>query len=390
MLKSLSETGAEEMRAVSALLQELQDKTDSFTSADLEHFECKRSSGLLLAGKGLSCSGSSEENWRAWHGSEVPFEHARAAGEVVAGVLRTAAARIVEFALEETAALTDVFAEWIVEHPFTFPVFVNASGTRSKNKFKAALSLKGASDRAIGPTDAARIVANINPEAVLPAREIIAAMEGLIEGIVRDQIGKVVNEDFARRALDKLGLEYVRDEGGARKITGVFMESRSDFALPCNVAPRVIVDVRKSSSQHSAHYASDLSNCIADKITKHSKALAVFLYDGAWTGPAMDRLEKAYDWVFHVHESAKAADIIKRHMGGEDMRKLQRIYYTHVEPDTQVSSDIAAHEMAAFAVLYRACEAGVSNTKVEGVRMAQALAVAEAALLRRGALTGLS
>ncbi|MCV9964476.1 hypothetical protein OIU34_21535 [Pararhizobium sp. BT-229] len=320
------------MRAVSACLQSLFLTTDGFSRAEPADFDCGRQNALLLAGKGLSCLGSSDLNTSAWNLSKEPFQHAAAAGAVVAAKLREQAAAIIAFVLEATSSLTKVSPEWIMEHPFSLPVFVNATGTSSKKKFKKEVKLTNASDRKIGATDASRIVASLKPDDVLTEREIVAGMEALIEGIVRDQIGKVVNEDFVKRALDELELPYVRDEGGTALIEGEYSASRADFAIPSNVGPRAFIEVRKSGSNHASVYANDLCMTVVDRITRHPKCLAVLLYDGSWSGPSREKVDRVFDYVFHVHESRGAADIIKRHLAGEEMRKTGRLYLTSAEP----------------------------------------------------------
>lgn len=320
------------MRAVSVALLELAALTRGFQEVEVEHFECPNRSALLLYGKGLECSGTHEGNVTAWTRKKSKFDHAAVAGKIVGEKLRTHAAQILSFVLSETASLRDITPEWVADHPFALPVYVNAAGTCSKKRFKGTLKLSGASDRHIGATDAERIVASLKPEMVLPEREILAGMEGLIEGIVRDQIGKVVNEGFVKHALDDLNIPYVRDEGGAKLIDGRFTSSRADFASPCNKRPEVFIDVRKSATNHASHYASDLSNSVADRITAHPECLSVLVYDGEWTGPAMERMSKGYDHVFHVHDSAEAAKVVERHLNGDDMRREERIYYTNKSP----------------------------------------------------------
>lgn len=320
------------MRAVSVILLELAASTKGFEEVTVEHFECPKQSALLLSGKGLECSGTHEGNLAAWTLKKSKFDHAAVAGKIVADKLRAHASEILSYVLKETSGLTDISAEWVAGHPFALPVYVNAAGTCSKKRFKGNLKLSGASDRHIGATDAERIVASLKPETVLPEREILAGMEGLIEGIVRDQIGKVVNEGFVKQALDDLNIPYVRDEGGVKLIEGKHSASRADFASPCNKRPKVFIDVRKSATNHASHYASDLSNSVADRITAHPECLAVLVYDGDWTGPALERVSKGYDHVFHVHDSAKAAILVQRHLNGDDMRREERIYYTNKSP----------------------------------------------------------
>ncbi|MDW9481948.1 hypothetical protein GOB57_25185 [Sinorhizobium meliloti] len=320
------------MRAVSACLQSLFLATDGFSRSEAVDFDCARQNALLLAGKGLSCLGSSALNTSAWNQSQEPFQHAVAAGAVVAAKLREQAGDIITFVLEATASLTKVSPEWIMEHPFSLPVFVNATGTSSKKKFKSEFKLTNASDRKIGATDAARIVASLRPDKVLSEKEIVAGMEALIEGIVRDQIGKVVNEDFVKRALDELDLPYIRDEGGTALIEGEYSASRADFAIPENTKPQAFIEVRKSGSNHASVYANDLCMTVVDRITRHPECLAVLLYDGSWSGPSREKVDRVFDYVFHVHESRKAAGIIRRHLGCEDMRRPGRLYLTSVEP----------------------------------------------------------
>jgi hypothetical protein len=333
VLQSLSETAAEEMRTVSAILLKLADSTKGFEDVKIEHFKCPTQTAVLLSGKGLACSGTHDANLSAWKLKKVKFDHAAVAGTIVTDKLRKQASEILAFVLKQTSGLKDITPEWVSKHPFALPVCINAAGTCSKKKFKGSLKLSSASDRHIGATDAQRIVVSLKPETVLPEREILAGMEGLIEGIVRDQIGKVVNEGFVKQVLDNRNIQYVRDEGGTKLIQGRYSASRADFASPCNNRPKAFIDVRKSATNHASHYAGELSNSVADRITAHPECLAVLVYDGEWTAPALERVSKGYDHVFHVHDSESASAVVERHINDDkDMRKDERIYYTNKSP----------------------------------------------------------
>lgn len=320
MSQSLSETASEEMRAVSACLQSLFLSTAGFSEVSEDDFSCPERGPILLAGKRLSCLGSAKANRSAWKTSDNDFEHAVAAGQVVAGKLRIRAAEIVDFVFDQTAQLTNVTPDWIMAHPYTLPVFVNATGTVSKKKFKSHFKLTNASDRSMGRTDATRIAEGIQADMALAPREIVAGMESLIEGIVRDQIGKVVNEAFIQQALDRLGVPYVRDEGGSNQIEGLVSASRADIAAPDNNNPKVFIEVRKSTANHASLYASSLMFSALDRRGRHPDSLAIMLYDGAWSGATKALMENAFHYVFHVLESDRAAEIVHRHLSGEDMR----------------------------------------------------------------------
>lgn len=314
------------MRTVSACLQSLFLATAGFTEASEDDFTCPERGPILLAGKRLACLGSASANRVAWKTSGNDFEHAVAAGQVVAGKLRIRAAEIVDFVFKETAQMTNVTPDWIMAHPYALPVFVNATGTVSKKKFKSHFKLTNATDRNIGRTDATRIADGIQPDMVIAPREIVAGMESLIEGIVRDQIGKVVNEAFIQQALDRLDVPYVRDEGGSNQIEGLVSASRADIAVPHNNNPKVFIEVRKSTANHASLYASSLMFSALDRRGKHPDSLAIMLYDGAWSGATKALMENAFHYVFHVLESDRAAEIVKRHLSGEeDMRPKRRM-----------------------------------------------------------------
>jgi hypothetical protein len=331
LLKSLPETAAKEMGAVSACLQTLFLSTGGFKNASAEDFEDPLCRDLLMAGKRLGCLDSPEANMDAWHGSSVSFAHSVAAGTVVTAKLRRQAEKIVKFVFDATSSLTDMTVDWIVGHPFALPVFASATGTTSK-KFKSEQNIGNTRDWRIGRTDAARIVATLKSGKILPKREIMAGMESVIEGIVRDKIGKVINEDFVKRALDDHGIPYLRDAGGSAVIEGIIGASRADFAIPEAAAPKAFIEVRKSGTNHASMFSNDLSMTVIDRISRHPECVAILLIDGAWSAPAKGKLERVFDHVFHVLESDKAAATIKRHLGGEDMRRRGRLYLTSQPP----------------------------------------------------------
>lgn len=321
------------MRAVSTHLQSLYLSTSGFTTVSQADFACEHQAELLMTGKGLTFSGSIDGDIASWIECGADFEHTSAAAAVVGGKLRRHAAELVGFVFTNTANLTEVTADWIADHPFALPVLVNAMGMCSKKKFKDDFNLTTVTDRKIGKLDAERIADGIIPGKVLSDREVVASMEGLIEGIVRDLIGKVVNEAFMEQALERACLPYVRDEGGTNQIEGELGSSRADFALPHNIKPEAFVEVRKSKSNHAAIYSRDMMLSVISRRSRHPKCLAVLIYDGVWSGTTKVQMAKVFDFIFHVFESDRAAEVIKRHMNGEDMRKKGRaIYLTAEEP----------------------------------------------------------
>lgn len=324
MLKSLSEVGADEMRAASAHLQEIQDAPGGFSDVSQAHFSCAHKKPLLLAGKNVPETQHALIEVAAWNALDVEFDRAAAAGFVVTGRLREMAVRLTDFTLEETRGLADLTADWLMRYPFSLPILVAISGKRSRKKFKADLNVTNASDKKIGSTDAIRIVEAMKGVQVPTAPEILAALESTIEGIVRDQIGKAVNESVVSQALNARGLEglYVRDEGGTKCIEGVLGASRADFAFPCNVEPKAFIEVRKSTSNHAAMYAHDLMWSVANRNGKHKGILAVFVYDGIWSKTTLTQLREAFDHVFHVSESDKAAEVVWLHaVEGKNQQK---------------------------------------------------------------------
>ena len=346
-MKPLSETVSEGMRAVSACIQSLHVSTSGFNDVKAENFELVDNRRVLLAGKGIDFIGTPAECYDLWQKMDRDFVHATAASALVTPIAKATAAAILASVFKDTDRLKELGVDWVMAHPYAFPVYVNATAICAKKKFKSNLKLGGASDRKIGRKDAERIVEFIKHKPVLPEGEILAGMGALLEGIVRDKIGKVVSEDFVRLALEKAGLQFARDIGGTQVIRGLYCATRTDFALPCNAEPKAFIDVRKSAVNHSSHYASDLSNSVADRISAHPDCLAILVYDGDWSGPALERVARGYDHAFHILKSTDAVALVQKHLAGKDQRKVDRVYYGNKPPrEVEAMSDALAQLIA--------------------------------------------
>ena len=312
------------MRAANAHLQELHTSTEAFSVVSPENFSCPDKAALLMAGRGLSPSGCPVGDHGEWKACGTDFEWASAAAAVVTGKLREQASAILDFVLSRTDGLRQIDADWIARHPFCYPVLVNISGACSKKKFNRLHGIKGASDRRIGARDAARLASAVRGCEPAEAAHVLNSMSGLIEGIVRDLIGKVVSEGYIERAVVEAGLPHVRDEGGKTSIRGILSCGRADFSFPDNVNPQAVIEVRKSADNHAALYRGDIAQKALNWKAVHHSLLAVFVYDGKWTANTLREIEEVYDHVFHVSDSDKAVEVVRRHMAGEDMRKTEQ------------------------------------------------------------------
>jgi hypothetical protein len=331
---TLSEEGAIHVHAASVMLQKLCEETFCFVLVNEGHFKDPKQSEFLLSGKRIRSSGVPLQDFQAWNKSKKKFDHAKAVSDLVSQMLRDYAEKLVSHICLETRHFEIIEPQWIVDNPSWFPVIVNAMGSGSIKEFKAKFSLNSVRGRTISLLDAKRLVEALKGHKKRTEQEIVASLETSIEGIVRDLIGKVINEDFVKLALDAKGLSYARDTGGNAIIkTSGGGASRVDFVLPSVTEPNAFIEVRKTSSGHAATYAASLAWVVVSRLSQYPNCLAILVYDGEWTKPALATLESVFDHVFHVFESDKAAEVVRRHLEGEDMRKRNRkVYLTTSEP----------------------------------------------------------
>jgi hypothetical protein len=77
-----------------------------------------------------------------------------------------------------------------------------------------------------------------------------------------------------------------------------------------------------------------------DRRGRHPGSLAIILYDGAWSGSTKSLMENAFHYVFHVLESDRAAEIVKRHLSGEeDMRPKRPMLGLSLEAQSSEHGD---------------------------------------------------
>ena len=325
MLNSLSKIGEDFMVKVNDSLIKLFELTNGFNSPSLEHFENPIFSIMLMAGRGLDQHSTPKKNYTAYMASSGVFKHHFATTEVTKDYLMSCASRILDYTFSETENLKKINADWVTKNPFCLPVLINAVTDISKREFAKKHKTTKANDIKIGATDANRFIKSLEGKEIRSKSDILASIAKTVEGIVRNLVGKIVNESFVDVALSKLDIPYVRDNGTKAPIKGYWKSSQADFAIPNNESPKAYIEVRGCTASHASVYAGNLSFTCLNRRIKHPGCLSILIYDNEWTSATLRELAEQFDYVINVQESYRAAEIIKRHLSGENMTKPRSI-----------------------------------------------------------------
>jgi hypothetical protein len=192
-------------------------------------------------------------------------------------------AELLDILEKNTNNYTVFDSDYIHNNPSLLPLFQHLSGVFSKSKLKNIVG--SVSDNSISISASIRL-SKLLKDTVDPNNinkgEILQRLEAILEGIVRDLVGRVLLESIVASALEKLDIPFMR-ENEYSSLKGVVYNFRADFIVPNEISPKVFIEVRKSSSRHASLYTKDKMFSAINWKGNNKELLAVLVVDGEWT-----------------------------------------------------------------------------------------------------------
>ncbi len=307
--------------------------THGFASIRPKDLRDKRARTILLAGLGardveMNAKDACEE-WK--RRQAIPFDLETGLTFGVYRNIRKKGGEFLDAVESATRGFTEFDPIFIQRNPHTLPILQHLAGIFSKSALKRFIG--SVSDTAISRPAAERL-AKVLRERVDPPSinkgEILQRLEGTLEGIVRDLVGRVFLESVVESALKDKEIPFKREDE-YESLAGVVYDFRADFLVPNAEEPKAFIEVRKSSSRHASLYAKDKMFSAINWKGKQTDMLAVLVIDGEWTGETLRVMAKVFDYVVPVSRIAELADTIKAFVDG-DRSKLKWLIDFRIRP----------------------------------------------------------
>ena len=272
-----------------------------------------------MSGLGLARHRRTKElAYREWRRRQaVPFDIEAGITASVYEVLRSMGRKYYGELSIATNGFTHFEASYFADNPHYLPLLLHLSGLFSKSKLKEHVG--SVSDRQISAPASERLVRllteRVDPSNIVEG-EILQRLESTCEGIVRDLVGRVLLESIVVAALDRGGLSFVR-ESDYEFLSGVVYNFRADFLLPDASAPKVFIEVRKSSARHASLYAKDKMFSAINWKGNSQDLLAVLVVDGPWTSETLRVMANVYDYVMPIGQVDDLVQILQAYLGGD-------------------------------------------------------------------------
>lgn len=294
------------------------------TAVAPQHLTDERARIIVLAGLGIPPRAATPEEVHAeWERRQaLPFDLETAVTAGVYSNLRSVAASLYEDVKAQTHGFTRFDTAYLVKNPHVLPLLQHLSGIFSKAKLKEHVG--SVSDHRISRPAAERLskllAERVDPQGVIKG-EILKRLESTLEGIVRDLVGRVLLESIVDAALRQRNLQFLREEE-YKSLSGVVYDFRADFVLPDASAPKVFIEVRKSSSRHASLYAKDKMFSAINWKGKQPDLLGVLVVDGEWTGETLRVMANVFDYVVPIGRVDDLMQSIEAYLNG-DRTKLK-------------------------------------------------------------------
>lgn len=316
---------------------ELATLTNGFTAIDEKHLTDITHRRIVLGGIGSPLDEETVSaadvvaEWTRMQAVEFSAEEAVTRGVYV--ILDSKVEALLADLKEATSGFKEFPALFISQNPQYLPVYQRLLNVASKSRLKDLVG--SVSDNSISRPAGERIAAQLALRASPTPPSIAdlhASMAPTLEGIVRDLVGRVLLENVVASALDAAGVSYQReDEYGG--IKGVIYDFRADFVMPDGLAPRVFIEVRKSSSRHASLYAKDKMFSAINWKGHNPDLMAILITEGPWTGQTLQVMARVFDYVIPLRKAPQVAQIIADYLAG-DTSKLKLLIDFRVRPAT--------------------------------------------------------
>lgn len=151
-------------------------------------------------------------------------------------------------------------------------------------------------------------------------------MGSTIEGQVRDLLGRYLLESVVEASFVSLEVPFQR-EHEYTALAGVVYDHRADFVVPDVTAPKLFVEVRRSSARHSSLYAKDKMFSAINWKGKHPDLIGVLVVDGEWSQHSRLALAQVFDYVLPVSSADDLAKMAQAYISGDASKLLRLIKF---------------------------------------------------------------
>jgi hypothetical protein len=226
-------------------------------------------------------------------------------------------------AAEVSEDFTRLTAEQLRDEPELLPVFMHSSGVFSMSVLRKAIGAVADTGMSVKASQKAadylapRFIVDTTPE------HLVERLGSTIEGQVRDLLGRYLLEAVVEAALMRLDVPFQREEEYTA-LGGVIYDHRADFVVPDAEAPKLFVEVRRSSARHSSLYAKDKMFSAINWKGRHDDLIGVLVVDGEWSQHSRLALARVFDYVLPVSHADELARVAKAYLDG-DTNKLLRL-----------------------------------------------------------------
>jgi len=332
-LRTLYQIADAEIRRCIDVYLALAQASKGLTALLPQHLVDERARIIVMAGLGIPPQAATPDEvhaeWQRRQALTFDLETAITAG--VYTNLRTVAGSLYEEVRAQTNDFTLFDPAYLVDNPHVLPLMQHLSGIFSKAKLKEHVG--SVSDKKISRPAAERLC-KLLAERVDPTRvvkgETLKRLESTLEGIVRDLVGRVLLESIVDAALRQRRLSFLREDE-YEALAGVVYDFRADFVLPDATAPKVFIEVRKSSSRHASLYAKDKMFSAINWKGKTPDLLGVLVVDGEWTGETLRVMANVFDYVVPIGRIDDLVQSVEGYLNG-DQTKLKWLIQFQITP----------------------------------------------------------
>jgi hypothetical protein len=295
-----------------------------------EHFQNETWRLLLLGGKGLRQDEAPDDASIAHQLHEARRAVSHDIQSAVSGPLyvemRRYALTLAERAAELSVNFTQLTAEQLRAEPELLPVFMHAAGVFSMSILRKEVGT--VADTGMSARASTKVVDFLAPQFlddIDPAR-LVERLGSTIEGQVRDLLGRYLLEAVVEAAFTRLDVPFQREDEYT-SLAGVVYDHRADFVVPDAIAPKLFVEVRRSSARHSSLYAKDKMFSAINWKGRHRDLIGVLVVDGEWSQHSRLALARVFDYVLPVSSADELATVAKAYISGDSSKLIRLIQF---------------------------------------------------------------
>ena len=295
-----------------------------------EHFQDPTWRLFLLGGKGLRQDGAPDDATAAHRLYEARKAVDHEIQSAVSGPLYVEMQRHALALARRAAAVSEDFTRLtpkeLREEPELLPVFMHSAGVFSMSVLRKAIGTVADTGMSVNASQKAaeylvpRFIVDTSPE------HLVERLGSTIEGQVRDLLGRYLLEAVVEAALKRVDVPFQR-EGEYTALGGVVYDHRADFVVPSADAPKLFIEVRRSSARHSSLYAKDKMFSAINWKGRHPDLIGVIVIDGEWSQHSRLALARVFDYVLPVSHADELARVAQAYLAGDDTKLLRLIKF---------------------------------------------------------------